>query len=399
MRRSTVKRIYILIIAYALAVLLLGVSVMTPSVSSSEDFSIYNSSWNGCSDLAKVAYEQFDMVPNVELVSGDSGEVTVVQSSFVEYDPDPVSTSMLIIGPSDPFTSSEVNHLYSFIERGGTVLLADDFGTGGELLEQMNTSLRLEDREMLDLAFQKKPDYSMVIDMAEHPVTKNLTALLLNHPTVVTAGPEITAFDKGSASRWGDNSSFVQPLFNSSSASWMDRNSNGAWDGSEVRGPFTICAFERIGEGELIVLADPSLLINSMTDKLDNQEFRDNLLEYLTRGGKNVFIDESHRGGSSPLSLTSTISNLPTMAKFVILALFTLTFSFAIMDVRALAKTMRLDKLYAWVQDQVGGLVRRLSRKQVSPEAPDRDEVLSAVIGRHPDWDERVLRQLLDNII
>jgi hypothetical protein len=68
----------------------------------------------------------------------------------------------------------------------------------------------------------------------------------------------------------------------------LDENQNGEWDEGEPKGPLPIIANFKIGKGELVLISDPSILINSMLGMDNNQQF----LENIAQG--QVFIDQSH---------------------------------------------------------------------------------------------------------
>ncbi|MCU0852881.1 MAG: hypothetical protein MUC90_06505, partial [Thermoplasmata archaeon] len=53
----------------AVSVVLLIVSMTAPALSTSADFSIYNSDWNGTSDLAIMTYELGKFVPTFRVES------------------------------------------------------------------------------------------------------------------------------------------------------------------------------------------------------------------------------------------------------------------------------------------------------------------------------------------
>ena len=69
-----------------------------------------------------------------------------------------------------------------------------------------------------------------------------------------------------------------QFIASSSIASWLDSDANRAQDIGEPKGPFPVIARERLGQGSIILLSDPSVLINGMREQLDNAVLADNLL-------------------------------------------------------------------------------------------------------------------------
>ncbi len=75
--------------------------------------------------------------------------------------------------------------------------------------------------------------------------------------------------------------------------------SEGAWveEGEDTKriGKSPVMSIEDYGDGELILISDPSIMINSMIDKLDNGVIVSNLLNYISEDRTDIIIDESHR--------------------------------------------------------------------------------------------------------
>jgi hypothetical protein len=114
------------------------------------------------------------------------------------------------------------------------------------------------------------------------------------------------------------------PLLRTSFLSWTDTNGNERIDSDEALGIFSVMAHEKIGEGEIIVLSDPSIFINSMQDvdeKYDNRKLIRNLVE---REGS-VLIDQmnSRTTGTEGLSTILHVmkTTLSTEIIFIIMLL------------------------------------------------------------------------------
>ena len=98
----------------------------------------------------------------------------------------------------------------------------------------------------------------------------------------------------------------------SSSFSFLDIDNDEFADGDEPRGPFTVLAQTRVGGGELILLSDPSLLINSMLKSGDNAVFLDNLTKILGEETL-IFIDDMHLSTSTTQKSKLFLFNLRAM--------------------------------------------------------------------------------------
>ena len=98
----------------------------------------FNVGWNGCSEL-------FQAAPDASILYSYSGQVSSDGSLLA------------IIGPSIIFDQGDAGKIRSFLNSGGIVLLADDFGTGNTLLENLNVTARFSGQPISDLYFYSKP--------------------------------------------------------------------------------------------------------------------------------------------------------------------------------------------------------------------------------------------------
>jgi len=363
-----VRTAYMYLLVMGAGLILLMFSVLVPVLSSDADFSIYNTGWNGCSELGRETYASGSFIPTIDLTS--SSKDRVVHNSFSELSGDlrPSNSALLIIGPDGSFSKEEGEFADGFLVEGGLILLADDVGKGNELLSYLNTSTRISGRTLLDLSFMKSSKFSVTTEFSEHEITRNLTMLLMNLPSTVV--PSERAF----------------PVVNSSKTSWLSLDGDEKWDEGEPQGPFPILTIERYGRGTLIVLSEPSLLINQMRDQMDDGIFVRNLIEFVSKDRENIIVDESHRDLSNPVQFTNSfVAGLDPFQKVGILVV--LSIIFVIMNTsypRAVLGRMRrlIDRL--------------LSEKADGPG--DHRAPLEIVMERHPDWDRRMLERLIKDI-
>ncbi|MFW5927859.1 MAG: DUF4350 domain-containing protein, partial [Thermoplasmatota archaeon] len=165
----------------------------------------------------------------------------------------------------------------SFMKKGGIVVLSDDFGSGNSLLNGLNTSSRFIGDPVLDLSFEKKPDFGVAYNVRDSDITQNVSYVLLNKPTGIVPDRNATSY------------------MNSSEASWIDKNNNGMNDPGEERRHIPLLTMEEYGDGKLILVSDPSIFINSMREELDNRILTNNILDNASSGRNNIVFDESHR--------------------------------------------------------------------------------------------------------
>lgn len=292
-----------------------------------DDFSPENPFWNGLS----AASERFQLVPVEDLRAA----VNVSDAR---------SSALLIVGASKPFAPEEVEAVRAFLSRGGLVVLADDFGTGNELLEGLGVAARLNGSMLVDPLFKERTGRFPKVPYVKGGVLSGEGELVLNYATVIVG-------------------SGFKPLAMSSFFSFLDLDGDSAWDEGEPRGPFVVAAEVPYGHGKLVVVSDPSFLINSMLDSGANAEFAEYLLD-----GREALLDVSH-WTPSPFSV---IKAAVTRALSV----------FSIPEVRYSLAAL---------------VVMLLSRLELKPAkaAPKRAE---EVLKRHPDWDKDVLAKLEEDL-
>ena len=363
-----VKTAYRYLLVMGSGAVLLLLSVMVPVVSSSADFSIYNTGWNGCSQLGRDTYSSGSFLPTVDIHA--STEEVIAHSSFADMDDvlEPESSVIIIIGPDVPFTGREGRFAHTFLTEGGTILLADDVGEGNDLLGKLNTTTRISGELMVDLSFMKGPEFSVATDFRGHPVTNDLTMLLMNYPSTVSPSP-------GAVS-----------IMNSSNASWLDADGDRKKGPEEEGGPFPLLTLESYGNGRLIVLSEPSLLINQMRSRMDNSRFVSNLLDYLSTGINKIVIDESHHDLTNPVYIMNRyVGTFDPVEKAGFLFIFILLF--LVWELRFHRRAVGL----------IRNITSRFSRDGVTARS-DPNDLLEKVMERHPDWDREVLVRMIRDI-
>ncbi len=363
----SMKRFYKYLLVYGMAATFIVSALLVPILTIDTDFSIYNTDWNGSSKLTERTYETGELLPSISLKNTES-DILVVHNSFINYDLKSNSSSILIIGPSLAFSDGEANYIREFLLNGGKLLLADDFGTGNELLKKINSTTRFSSSLLIDLAYERKPQYGVVFDFNDHPITNNVSRILLNYATTLRVGKNTTV------------------LASSSSGSWLDSNMNWRLDSTEQKGPLPVLAVERYGEGELILLADPSVLVNLMYKYLDNSVLIDNLLGYLGRDV--ILIDESHRAPTGPFaSIFFAFAYLTTLQKIGIIFLLGVTLF--------VVGTRFSNQIIIRTRNRITSLLDRFARKE---SILTSDSAIDKVMSNHPTWDRSILTKIVGEI-
>jgi hypothetical protein len=213
-----------------------------------------NPFWNGLADFI----EQFNARPLASLadLSGEQGK-----------------NGLLIIPAKKP-SAEDISEIKLFLNRGGTVILADDFGFGNEILEGLGVDSRFDGATLMDGLFNYRNSFfPLVSETNRSPLTDGVARLALNYGT-------------------GLNESGMTVVAHSSRFSFLDRDNDGHRSLGDLKGPIPVAAYDAFGAGQLVLISDPSIFINSMLLAEDNTEFVSNLVGTLDPQA-DIFLAES----------------------------------------------------------------------------------------------------------
>ena len=220
------------------------------------DFRVENPSWNGLSTL-------------------DSKAKLNVIDSFSNLPATPSGTALLIV-PYAPFSDSELSQLKNYVLNGGTLVILDDYGFGNQILTGVGSKMKFAGVPMLDPLYNYKDKWiPKITDFSNSSIGANITSIVLNHASILndTSGSTVVAY--------------------SSTFSFLDVNGDGSWNNNEPNGPFPIIAYNGVGQGIVVAIADPSLMINGMIG-LDNNLQLINNVASIQGGSPKIFVDQSH---------------------------------------------------------------------------------------------------------
>ncbi|QOJ79289.1 DUF4350 domain-containing protein [Infirmifilum lucidum] len=232
---------YILLgVGLSLAVLLLLVAF----IPSTDDFSPDNPLWNGLTTFC----QEF----NASVV--DVGNIRGLPRGVV----------LFIVGPSANLSTVNALELRRFVERGGVLVVADDFGSGNSILGALGASTRIRGGLLEDGVFMYRSPY---LPRALARVNGSTLELYLNYASVLEPGGSGVC------------------LAYSSPFSCLDVDFNGVCDRGEPHGPFCVAYMEPIDSGRLVVFSDASIFINSMVNLGGNSAMIKNLV-----GSRSVYV-------------------------------------------------------------------------------------------------------------
>ena len=300
-------------IILGLLVALFTLTVVTSYYPSLDDLLIENPYWNGLSEFYKLTDPV--RVSNLEGLVPDN------------------ENTLFIIGPDTDFQREEAEHVNRFLSEGGRVVLCDDFGTGSQLLAYLGVNIRFDGGLIRDEIFRDSNPVFPRVDAGYYEIDY----LVLNYPTFLI----------GNVSE----STVVRSSFFSYSIESMDQF-------PEKIGIHPIIAELSYSRGELVLISDSSLFINSMIDKGGNKH----LLRTLIKG--EVLIDEAHRTQSSIGEIKSLLAKTYTLLGFY--------------EVR-----------YSLILIIIFGILR----VNLSVD-PDYIDPIEEVLQRHPEYDRKQIEWL-----
>lgn len=251
-----VTNILLLIVILVVVVLLIGRFDFSEG-----DFNMYNPAWNGMT--------QFSGNHSI----GQIGAISDLSAAGE-------NTTLLIVGPTKNFTAGESAQVGAFMQRGGLVVVMDDFGTANSLLFSLNSSVTLNQLPLCDdNSYYKQYSFPIITDIVQTDLTSNVNELVLNHPSTLKV--------KGNATI----------LASTSNLGWIDKNANLWIDGEESYGKYPVIASAHFGKGKLVVISDPDVIVNVMLDKGNNSVFASDILKSGV-----VYVDMSHGQKVPPMA-------------------------------------------------------------------------------------------------
>lgn len=322
------------------------VALVVAGSTSAVSFGVFNTNWDGTSQVSAVAEE--------------TNTRTTVARSVSDYPAAPSNDTLaVVLSPDEPY-GNEANTIRSYVRDGGTLLVAEDYGSGGnELLEAVGATARIDGRPLRDeTRADPGPAFPEATVNSSHPTTTGVETLVLNHGSVVEPGNATV-------------------LANSSPFSYLDGNRNEALDESEVITSHPVVTTEQVGQGTVIVVSDPSIFLNAMLDRGDNRAF----LKVLVEDRAHVVLDVSHTTALPPLVAARLALQDSALGIVILGALSILAVLLATDSRRSLPWRSSPDS------DPTSGV------------AMSHEEIVRAVRERHEEWTDERIARVTDSLI
>lgn len=338
-------RVLLVSLAVTLA---LGIGVV--AATSSTAFGPYNPSWDGATDLR-------------ERVEADPGTESELLRETDRYDDlDANATVAFVIAPDDPYEGEDADRVRRFVERGGTLVVLENFGTSGNaLLADVDAQARTDGRLLRDERHHYRgPPMPIATGVENHTYTEGVDRLTLNYATAVDPGNATVLVRTSEYAYLGDEDDELDEL-----------------DEDDELAAYPVATVEDVGDGRVIVVGDPSVTINAMLDQPDNEAF----LRGLAADEERAVFDLSHAGGLPPLAAAALTLRETPLLQVVVGAL----------SIGLVAAVSRRgvggvgDRLPSGIRNRLPEWVARSDASGPTMSDAERRAFLRR---RHPEWDE-----------
>lgn len=345
------RRTETLIPRAALAVFFVVLLVATGAgaTTSPTTYSAYNSDWDGTSTFRESATAATEAEP-------------VAVSTRAYNQSDAPSTLAVVIAPSSPYTVEELETVRSFVEGGGTLVVAADVEptAANQLLAGLGAGARIDGRPLRDeRSYFRTASLPVVRDVRDDPLTRGVDELTLNHPTAVEPNG-------------------AQVLVATSGFAYIDAERNALLDLEEDMRSYPVATTERIGDGQVVTLGDPSLFLNGMRDRSDNGRFLDNLVT----ARETVILDFSHGATVPPFVIAlGIVQRAPILQALLVGG-----------AVVAVSLWVFAPGLGARLRTRGRSRSRRTQR--LSTVGVDAASLRASLRRSHPDWDDATVERV-----
>ena len=339
----------------------LGVALVVAASTSTTAFGAYNSAWDGTAELRSVA----------DSTGADSQLVT---NTSAYSDHSPATTIALILAPDQPYRDQETARIGQFVRQGGTLVVADERPTQtNTFLTALGADARIDGQPLRDTHhYYRSPAAPIVRNVSAHPVTANVSAFTLNHGTAVTP-----------------HSATV--LARTSGYAYLDTNGNEEPDQTERLTNYPIITVEQVGEGQVIVVGDPSLFINTMLDRTDNRQFVHNLFG----AHKQVLLDYSHTASIPPLMQVVLAVRHSSLLQFLCGLGGVLAIAFLVTQPNSFPLVRKhLRALYQWPWATRSTSDRESNTGEPAAPVTD-DDLVEHLRTQYPKWNNERLQRIV----
>lgn len=340
-------------------VLAFGLTLFVGAVTSTAGFNPYNANWDGNSEFRELADSQSELIVGTQTEQYDTVE--------------PNATTVFILSPEHEYNTTATSSVQEFVEAGGTVVVADNYGPhGNELLLEIGAAAQFDGRVLRDERHSfRSPAMPIANNISSHQFVAGVETLTLNYGTAIEP--------QGATA-----------IANSSEFGYLGRNESATLDEDTELQQYPVVTIESIGEGTVVVVSDPSLFINSMLDEPDNKEFATTLIEQRPV----TLLDQSHTT-SPPLLVTALllVRSSPIVAAGILSAIIGL-----IVIISNWYSRHDTPGWKQWVTKIHLTLIPSVSQSHVGTTQSlraDKEALRAQLSEQHPDWDDDRLDRVI----
>ncbi len=209
---------------------------------------------------------------------------------------------LVVMQPAAPFTSTDAQNVGSFLQRGGTVVVADSYGVSNSLLQGLGVGIAIQGQyAALDSIYNWKDKTlptALVYPSAQKQFgfLSGVEAIAMNEPSPLVIQP-----NSGAQAVAVSSPLSVDVNRSSLSAANLLLGSPNAI----AQGPFTVAAVQRVGNGTILVVGDSQFFTNPNLDIADNEVLISNLFSNAT-----IYVDSSHWPANTISSLKASLGGI-----------------------------------------------------------------------------------------
>ena len=222
----------IAMLAVIAAVVLLGRGARADDAATLSDYDPSSRTWNGLHTFTRVAAGlDLEIMPVASLEWSDLGASDILVLIY-------------------PLQRVEPSRLSSFVQAGGHVVIADDFGRAGDALSRLGLLRADVGTAEADRYYKGRLYAPIAVPIGSHPLNRGISEVVTNHPAVLTevsGATPVIGFGGG-------------------------------------RGAVVVAG--DAGTGRFVVVSDPSIFINRMMQFPGNLTLAVNILRWLDRDGR-----------------------------------------------------------------------------------------------------------------
>ncbi|WP_435100196.1 DUF4350 domain-containing protein [Halorubrum sp. N11] len=340
---------------------------MIAASTSGAAFGAYNPAWDGTANLRDTAATH----------SGTT--VTLDGEAYTTDQPD--QTLAVVLAPTTPYNTADAAPMRQFVEDGGTLLVADNFGPttddppyGNTLLASVGATARFDGALLRDEQnYYRSPALPIAQPVSDHPYTTGVSDVTLNYGTAVVPNN-------------------AETLVRTSAFAYRDTDRSGDLTGDEELARYPVVTVESVGDGQVIAVSDPSIFINAMLDREGNTAFA----TALAQAHERVIFDYSRSGSQPPVSVALLVLRDTPLLQVLV---GTISVALGWEIVARPASLARVRSRLAAAIPIINAESTTSTTDEPQQPTPTEADLLAYLRAEYPGWDDDRLERIVADII